>query len=463
MLKTSLLNHVTQTIRSRSLFNDNDTIIIALSGGADSCALLDILTKLKNMSPILITAHINHCLRGDDSNADENFVRNLSKSYEIPFESCKIDVAGFAITHGLNLEDAGRKVRMQFLDKIRIKHAANAIVLAHHSDDQAETILTRLLRGSGGTGLSGMAFHSGSIVRPLLDVTRAEIRRYIKSNKLQFREDVTNLNTDFLRNRIRHELLPLLCDYNPSIQNRLNISGAILADESNMLDNLAEELILRIGTFESEKIKIPLKLVVEQPVAMQRRLYRRALEKLAGNLDNFSYLHIEALLKLAESSRPNLKLNLPQGIIAVKQYETIIFSFNNQLSTSKFETETIYKTGNYKLHEHTNLNISIISERPDFSQNNKNTAFIDLNKAPFPWVIRSFESGDKISPLGMRGTKKIKDLFIDKKVPTSIRKKTPLIFSQKELIWACGICNSEHVKIDCNSSVFVKVTLMEMP
>lgn len=461
MTKTSLLSQVSRTIHSRNLFNNGDTIIVALSGGADSCALLDILMNLKNMSLNLIAVHINHCLRGKDSDADEDFVRNLSRSYGIPFESCRIDVADIAKEQGLNLEDAGRRARMKFLEEMRIKYHAKVVALAHHSDDQAETILMRLLRGSGSTGLSGMTYCNGSLVRPLLEVTRAEIISHIESSGLAYREDVTNLDTDFLRNRIRHELIPLLCEYNPNIQKRLNITGNVLADESIMLDKLAEELLVKTATFESNKIRLELKLITEEPTALKRRLFRLTLERLAGNLNDFSYLHIEALLNMLESLKPNSQLNLPHGITAVKQYETIILSSSSQSTTIKYITPIINSTGTYRLDEFKVLAVSIVSRLPDYSQSPKNVTFIDLKKAPFPWIIRFFEPGDRISPFGMQGTKKVKDLFIDKKLPLSDRKQTPLIFSNDNLIWVCGICSSETTKVDLNSTVILKVTLTD--
>ncbi len=461
MTKFSLLFHVNQTIRTKKLFKSEDTIIVALSGGTDSCVLLDILSRLPDLSPRLVAAHINHCLRGAASDADEHFAQALSFKYGIPFESCRIDVAALAKNQGLNLEDAGRKVRMRFLEEIRIKYDGQAIALAHHANDQAETVLMRLLRGSGASGLSGMSFRNGHLIRPLLDVSKHEIEQHLNLRGLIHCEDISNQDTDFLRNRIRHELLPLLNEYNPNICTRLNITASILADEDSMLDNMAAEVLAKIGLFINEKIIISLKLLAEQPIALKRRIFRTALERFSGNRDNISYLHIEALLKISESARPNTKLNLPQEIIAVREYNSLTISGLPKGNNNQIEEFTIEGSGKHTLANGFELNISIIKDPPDFSLRSNKVVYIDLAKAPFPWKVRSYMPGDFIVPLGMQGTKKIKDIFIDKKITFENRKKAPLIFSNKNLIWVYGICISELAKVDSTTLVVIKAVISD--
>ena len=192
---------------------------MALSGGADSAALLDLLSRLPGYNLHLVAAHLNHSLRGVESDADEEFCRLLAARYAIPFEARRIDVRRVAEESRLNLEDAGRRARIELFDEIRIKYGATAVALAHHGDDQAETVLMRLLRGSGMTGLSGMAYRNArGYVRPLLDITRPDIEQYLRGRGLEWREDASNSDTAYLRNRIRHQLLPLLEEYNPDIR-----------------------------------------------------------------------------------------------------------------------------------------------------------------------------------------------------------------------------------------------------
>jgi tRNA(Ile)-lysidine synthase len=453
----NLIPHVSKTIRTNKLFSKGDIIIVALSGGADSCALLDILNSLSDLSPSLVAVHINHCLRGEESDDDEEFARLFASSQGIPFESCRIDVAAQAKRHGFNLEDAGRRARLEYLEESRVKYKAHAIALAHHADDQAETVLMRLLRGSGMSGLSGMAVSNGHLIRPLLDITRHDIEQHLESRGLTYRQDSSNINTLFLRNRLRHELLPLLKEYNPNIYKLLNTTASLLADEDSLLDSIAETNLgesRRTGLFE---MTLSVKWLSEQPVALRRRLVRKALERLAGKLDGFSYLHIKAILHILDSSRPNSRLSLPHGVTAVREYDNLIISCLPNALIVANETITVNKTGTYDLPNSASIVVSYCDDRPDFASLTPDTALIDLDKSPFPWKVRTFEPGDRIIPLGMRGSKKVKDLFIDMKIPLIKRKHLPIICHENNLIWVCGLCCSNLVRVDSSTRKIVKV------
>lgn len=457
MTPSTLISHADQTIRTNNLFKKGDTVIVALSGGADSCALLDIMSCLKELSPRLIAAHINHNLRGDESDADEEFTRLLASRYNIPFESCKIDVATMARKHGLNLEDAGRRVRYKYLEEIRSKYSAQAIALAHHADDQAETILMRLLRGSGMAGLSGMDFHSGYLIRPLLDVNRHEIEQYMEERGLEFRQDSSNSNMLFLRNRIRHELLPYLRDYNPNICKRLNTTASVLADENKLLESIAMSQLNQAVAQHTNTLTFSVRWLLEQPIAIRRRILRLALERLAGNLDNLSFDHIEAIQHILESPKPNTKLSLPQGVTAVREYDIVKFCNLKSSFQERINPIRIYTPGIYNLSNDSALNVSLCSDMPDYFNLSEDTAVIDLEKVPFPWDIRSFVPGDRIMPLGMIGTKKVKNLFIDKKIASSKRNLIPIICSGNTLAWICGVCLSNLAKVDLNTRHIVKI------
>lgn len=457
MTSPSLLSHVDTTIRTKNLFNKDATIIVALSGGADSCALLDVLFSLKEFAPRLIAAHINHKLRGDESDADEEFTRLLAARYNIAFESCQIDVASMARLHGLNLEDAGRRARYKYLEEIRTKHSAQAIALAHHADDQAETILMRLLRGSGMTGLSGMDYRFGYLIRPLLDVNRNDIEQYLKERGLEYRQDSSNTNMRFLRNRIRHELLPLLRDYNPNICKRLNTTASILADEDHFLDSIAVPQMHQVATQSQNALTFSVQMLLDQPLAIRRRILRTALAQLTGNLDNLSFDHIEAIQHLLESSRPNSKLNLPHGVRAVRTYDTITFFSSKYIPQKSIEPISIIAPGIYNLSNGSVLDVSFYSDRQDDCKLSSDSALVDLEKVPFPWEIRSFTPGDRITPLGMNGTKKIKNIYIDNKIPTSKRNLIPIICSGNILTWVCGICLSNLAKVDSKTRKMVKI------
>jgi len=453
MNASTLPARVCRTVREHELFTPGDTIIVAISGGADSSALLDLLSSLPEFSLRLVAAHLNHCLRGSESDADEEFVRSLAARYGIPIESCRIDVRDMATRQGLNLEDAGRRARISFLNEVRTRWQATAIALGHHSDDQAETFLMRLLRGSGMTGLAGMAYRNGQgCVRPLLNISRSEIEGYLKLRGLSYREDASNQDTTFLRNRIRHELLPLLQQYNPSIRECLSTTAALLADENELLKQLTEKIVAHACRFDSGTAVCNIRILSQEPLSLRRRFFRMVLERLVGSLDHFSNQHIMALEHLMDSPRPNATLNLPQGVTALREYDRLIMQLSAAVPAAIPTEFVITEPGHYELPDGSSLTLELVTSPINLSDSAPNIAFFDLDKAPFPWHVRTFVPGDRIVPLGMAGSKKVKEIFIDSKVPLPQRRQTPLVFSSNTLIWICGLRTSQLARIDVSSS-----------
>ncbi len=448
-INSALLSKVVRTIREQQLFQADDTLIVALSGGADSTALLDLLNRLPGFNPRLVVAHLNHCLRGSESDADEAFCRKLAEKYEVPYENRRVDVKYLAKSEGLNLEDAGRRARMNFLDLVREKHGAAAIVTAHHSDDQAETILMRLLRGSGMTGLCGIPYRNQrGYIRPLLNAAREEIVQYLQERGLDWREDASNLDTSFMRNRIRHELLPLLEQYNPAVRRTLISTAAILSDEDELLDALAEQAFSSLWSGHGSDYVCSIVEIKAYPIALRRRILRYACRRLAGNLDRFNLGHIESILQMLDSPRPNSRLSLPQSISAVREYDRLLLRLRTEGSLGDSGEVLIKAPGHYRLPDGGSLQVAISSTPLDFHDLSAGSACFNINKTPFPWRVRTFRPGDRMTPLGMTGRKKVKDIFIDKKVPLSERKCIPLVFCGDDLIWIAGVCISELCRID---------------
>lgn len=458
-IDAALLSKVARTIREQQLIQFDDTLIVALSGGADSTALLDLLSRLPGFNLRLVVAHLNHCLRGSESDADEEFCRKLAESYGIPFEIRRVDVKGLAKSEGLNLEDAGRRARINFLDQVREKHGAAAIVTAHHSDDQAETILMRLLRGSGMTGLCGIPYRNQlGYIRPLLNVTRDEIEQYLEERGLDWREDASNRDTSFLRNRIRHELLPLLEQYNPAVRRSLISTAAILSDEDELLDVLTEQAFSSLWRKYGSDFVCSIAELKTHPVALQRRILRHACRQMTGSLDGFSLGHIESILQLLDSPRPNSRLSLPQSIIAVREYDCILLRFSSGNSLNDCDDVLVTAPGHYLLSGGGSLEIVVCSPPVDFHDLSADSACFNLDKTPFPWRVRTFCPGDRMMPFGMTGRKKVKDIFIDQKIPLSERKCIPLVFCGEELIWIAGVCLSELCRIDIPADATIKGT-----
>jgi tRNA(Ile)-lysidine synthase len=460
-ISTTLPARIARDIREQRLFAHGDTIIVALSGGADSTALLDLLSRLPGLSPRFVAAHLNHCLRGPESDRDEEFVRSLAEHYRIPLECRRVDVKEYSQRERLNLEDAGRRARIGFLTELRHSWQATAVALAHHADDQAETVLMRLLRGAGPGGLAGMPYRNGrGFIRPLLGVTRAELTAYLVERGLAWREDASNQDTTFLRNRIRHELLPLLEQYNPAIRERLAATAAVLSDEHNLLDQLTQEALDRACIDDGTVFACAISHLTEQPPALRRRFLRLLLERLAGNLDHFSSRHITAMERLLNSPRPNAALNLPQGITVLREYGSLVLR-RTPAPLPAMGEQVIAGTGHYPLPGGASLTLTSVPVSADVEPLAADTALFDPDRAPFPWHVRMFQNGDRMVPFGMTGSKKIKELFIDAKVPRSQRRSIPLLFCGDTLLWVCGLRASQLARLDNTSDRAIKAVFSE--
>jgi tRNA(Ile)-lysidine synthase len=454
---TDFLSRVAATILRYHLINPGESLVVGLSGGADSIALLDLLSRLPGYHLQLIAVHLNHCLRGVESDADEEFCRDVANRRRIIFESRRVDVKTLAAESRLNLEDAARRARIEYFDEISKKYRAAAVALAHHADDQAETVLMRLLRGSGMTGLSGMAYrNSRGYIRPLLDVARSDIERYLQSNGVSWREDASNSDPIYLRNRIRHQLLPLLEEYNPSIRTSLASTANLLSGDEALLHMLTEQAFTASCRVEERAVVCSLVSLRDYEPPLQRRIIRHGFKKLTGTLERIQQCHVDAVCECIYSDRSNSRLALPHGVSAIREYDrlTLMFSVDVLLHTDR--EVVIIKTGCYPLDDGSSLTVEMASAA-SFSKD-PDSVSCDLARFPFPWTVRTFRPGDRIKPFGMQGRKKVKDLFIDKKIPLLQRSRIPLLWSGTDLLWIAGVCVSELCRIDAQPASLARVT-----
>lgn len=446
--------------REHSLFAPGDTVVVAVSGGADSVALLDILSSLPELQLKLVVAHLNHSLRGAESDEDERFVAGFAASRDIPFVAGKVDVHSLSLRERLSLEDAGRRARYEFFDQVAERYGARTIALAHHGDDQAETLLLRLIRGAGVAGLSAMSpRRDGRYVRPLLTLTRSEIEGYLRERGLAFRVDSSNLDTAFLRNRIRHELIPALSRYNPEISRRLAVTADLLAADEEVLEAVAAQAFERLTRDSgADGVTLDVKALGRESRGMRYRIYRRAIALVMGGLRGVGSEHVRQIDNLIHSPKPNLRLLLPGGVSVLRAYDTIVFSAGIG-DMAWDEPLVIEGPGCYPLPGGAELILEIAAPPEDLRALSHDRACFDLDSAPFPWLVRSFRPGDRIRPLGMAGTKKVKDIFIDKKVPRDRRRLVPLVFCEGELLWVCGYRAGHHARVTENT---VRTALVEV-
>lgn len=456
-----MLRAVQKTIRKHHMLQVGETVIVAVSGGADSTALLDILYNLKELRLKLVAAHLNHSLRGEESDGDELFVRELAERYGIPFVVEKADVKLLSRERRLSLEDAGRKARYAFFERAAAELGADVVALAHHADDQAETVLMRLLRGAGGSGLTGIPPKSGRYVRPLIDVTRSDIERYLAGRGVTFRQDSTNTDINFLRNRIRHELVPYLAAYNPSITERLIATSRTLAADEELLESLTGEAFARSGSLAGDRAAFNVDRLRQEPLSLRMRLFRRAILLVKGNLEAIGQRHLQDADHLLFSAKPNLTVALPGELSVSRAYGSLIFAHGGENVDFIPYEACIDGPGSYPLPGGGVLSLEAASAPENWKDTPPNMAFIDRDAAPFPWVVRTFRPGDRLKPFGMGGAQKVKDLFINEKIPLELRRRMPLLFSGQTLLWVCGMRRSADAQVAAGKRSVVRVVLSD--
>lgn len=459
LIRKKVLNFIVE----HGLLAPGDKVVVAFSGGADSMALLDILANLTSFPIQFVLAHLNHCLREDESDGDELFAMNMAEKYALPLEISRVDVKALASEQKLSLEEAGRNARRTFFLNICEKHSAVAVVLGHHRDDQAETVLLRLIRGAAGSGLTGMQPKlPGSIfVRPLLCLNRADIEEYLCKGLLPWREDSSNSDSKFMRNRIRHELLPLLRSYNPEIVECLNQTAQALAADEELLEAVVARACQRIAIISPDEISLNLKTVRHEPEALRKRLYRKTIFMLQGNLRRISAQHLAFIDRLALGDKGSGRLSLPSGVIVVKKYDSMTLTTIPEQDITGAPDLTVKACGFYKLNPDQALVIDKINALPaDWLDSGNNTIFVDSGQVSFPWVIRCFRDGDRIIPFGMKGRKKLQDIFVDKKIPYAVRKTIPLLLCQGEIFWIGGVQIAEKIRIGESSGNLLRLRLI---
>jgi tRNA(Ile)-lysidine synthase len=457
-----MLKKVMHFIEENSLFAPGDTVVVAVSGGADSVALLDILVSLRDLRLNLVAAHLNHLLRGAEADADEEFVRKLAESYGVPVVVKRVDVGEVARMEGRSLEDAGRSARYAFFDAVTTLHNAHAVALAHHADDQAETVVMRLLRGAGGSGLCAMAPKSAALyVRPLLGVNRREIEAYLQERGIAWRTDSSNAATDFLRNRIRHELIPYLARYNPAISERLSATAEALAADEEFLDAATNAAFASHAVLSADRVTLALPGLRSEPRAIRLRLYRRAILQVKGDLARIGFSHLRAIDCLVFSPKPHLTLDLPHRLRAAKSYGGLSFSAGADKQPLFSGEIYMYGPGIYPLPNGGMLAIDYAAAIGDLKSAPAATAYFDLDRAPFPWQIRTFRPGDRFSPFGMTGRKKVKELFIDAKVPLAFRCRIPILFCGETLLWVVGIRRSNAASLTKGTKTVVRAEILD--
>lgn len=469
------LNTVARTVTTGQMIRRGESLLVGVSGGVDSVVLLAVMRELAEKLGIgrLGVAHLNHGLRGENADRDEAFVSALAKKWGPTFYMDCADVAGFAEQHRLSIEDAARRLRYEFLHDTADKEVYDKIATGHHADDNAEQVLMNLLRGSGPAGLAGIPpIREDIIIRPLIKVFRKEILAFAADRNLTFQEDETNTDIRFLRNQVRHQLLPLLAkEYNPEISRNLNQVAEIFSAEEVWHHELVDELFDQACLEMTGKlIVLSTFIIMTLPVAAQRRLIRKAIKSAKNDLRRITFEHIESIRNCLKDN-DYFSLNLPDGITIVRKQGELRFLSDSVKKTAALDRRndfcyTLLEQGpqNKTLEvEEINGRFDFIvlnkEDLPDITSSNENTAFFDADKLTYPLTVRNIFPGDRFSPLGLSGTQKVKDFFINTKVPRPQRARCPVLVSGDEIIWLVGYRTSEIGKITEETQNILKAEL----
>jgi len=463
---SSLEQRVLGFIQKHQLVSDGEKLVVAVSGGADSVCLIHILAKLqKELKLKLHIAHLNHQLRGAESDADAECVAELARKLGIPATIEKRDVKGYQARERLSLEEAAREVRYSFLAQVARAIGAGRGAAGHTRDDHIETILMHLIRGSGTRGMRGLQpstlWQSGAnsltIIRPLLEISHQETEDYCRQHRLMPRLDASNLSLSPLRNRIRQQLLPLLESYNPAVAEALLRTGRIADDDITFLDEQVARLWDEVIRQEEKSLILDKAGFDRIAPALKRYLLRAAVERLLGSAKDIEMRHIEEMMSLATKAAGK-RLSLPGGLTFAIEYDRYRLTPDPATLSPlpKLEGEFPLKVPGKTLLPGWRVEATIV-ERGDITEKDDFTAYLDLGKSGDRLIVRTRQRGDRFQPLGLAQLKKLGEFMIDAKIPNAWRGQVPIVCSEEQILWVVGWRLDERAKVSRNTKQVLRL------
>lgn len=450
---------VREAVRRYDMLRPGEKVVVAVSGGPDSLALLHLLWTLRDELGITLhVAHLDHGLRGEEAQADAEFVRGVAAGLGVPVTVGEVRVAELARVRGLSVEEAGREARYSFFREVMVATGAARVALGHNRDDQAETVLMRLLRGAGPAGLAGIPpVRGGWIIRPFLAVPRTAIEAYCREQGLSPRHDSTNEEDRFLRNRIRRDLLPLLeSDYNPALRAALANLADILRAEEEWAGGMAEDVLAQVMREEEGTVFLPVRVLGKAPLALRRRLVRLAAARVGPAGRVLPFEHVEQVLALLDAGAGR-GVSLAGGLTAWREAEALALAGADPVGEPAVPfAYSLPVPGRVEVPEAGLWVSAEVREmdgapparpgagaagfRPPAADRPGEThvAVLDADRVAAPLVVRNRRPGDRFWPLGLGAQKKVKEFFIDAKVPRRLRDRVPLVEAGGGVVWVVG-------------------------
>lgn len=505
---TGLIINALNTVAMHKMLDRGDSVLVSISGGPDSVFLLYFLNIIKERYGLELSAfHLDHITRDGDSTKDAAFVKNLCSALGVPVFSEKISAADWCRERKLNFQEGARLLRKDLLDKYKAGNSIKKIAVAHNADDSIETFLMNLVRGSGLRGLGSIKPVSGAVIRPLIYCRKAEIIDFLESNNISYCTDSTNFESKYFRNRIRNKLIPYLeNEIDKDFREKILKTIDLLRVSGQYIDARTDEIIDRIqekqktgitDTYEKGYVKIDAAEFAGTDDNIKTHLAYRLIELVKGNSKEIISKNIADILKFCTPGGENKKINLPGGIVFIKEGDSIYIFDSKKISINglflnafhhktapahvKISGKEIESLAALSGHgkdvngglqpgiikeipgSNYNLKISLIYENPpDMKQlrnSGSNEAYMDLGKIMFPVLIRNWEHGDKFIPLGMDNEKKLQDFFIDSKMPLHLRDDVPVFCDKEKIIWIGGMRMDNRVKVDSSARAIIHLVL----
>ncbi|MDU2239621.1 MAG: tRNA lysidine(34) synthetase TilS [Paenibacillus sp.] len=476
-MKESMLYRLTEQVRrtgrQERLWSPGDVIVVAVSGGVDSTALLHIMKEIaadEGLGLHLVCAHLHHGLRGIEADRDAEFVRELAERLGIPFDLGHADVRAYMKETGKGLELAAREKRYEYLHQVAERYGASSIALAHHADDQAETVLMRLLRGSGPSGLSGMRpkrrEKNVELIRPLLRIYKTDLLQACRESGLAFVEDSSNLDKELTRNSVRLDVLPFLGQYNGQLPESLNRLAELAAAEDDYLQLETSKAYADVVRTEEGILSFSASLFATLHVALQRRLIKLILNYLPLSTEDRDFVKIEAIRQGTIQDRPTTwSLDLGGGVKCVREYDMIRMippAVESRIPhytylVEQFPAEVPIEGTGQSLRM---MRLGAGREGVLAKAEGNNEAIFDADEMVYPLTVRSRLPGDAMKVLGLNGSKKVKDIFIDAKIPPSLRSRIPIVTDATgRILWIPGVRRSAVAAVNPRTTSVVHMVL----
>lgn len=452
----NLVGKVRKIITKEGLIEEGDNVLLGASGGIDSTVLLFVLLEIAQQIPFRLgVAHVNHALRGDESERDEDFVEALARRFSLPFHARKVNVKECASASGLSLQHAGRELRYAFFGDVAKIHNYNKIAIAHTLDDQVETFLLRIIKGTGIRGLSSIPIRRGAIIRPFLSIYRSEIEEYARQNGVSFVSDSSNEKTVYERNFIRREIIPVMERLNPALKEKIFLLLQDMTAINRTFDMRSKTFLMQKKQDRDRESFFNIDELTDMDEETRFRVLSDTLTSIEPRFIPLRE-HVLLIEKIMRAKKPNLTVILPHNLRVKKVYTNLVFT---QGPLRPPITDQVPVTTGKNILEPFNISLTIRAQKnmPALRLRNRNVALLDREKVG-NISVRTFRAGDRFFPLGMDNPVKLKDFFISGKIPREERRTIPLLISDNDIIWVIGHRIDNRYRVTEKTREILRVT-----